>query len=257
MRCRSCAKSKQYQTITLLAFVTTIAAGGLVIITSAPTDVQIAFAQEQQQQMTSDNSTRVAAGGVDAEWDDFVPQNIEINVGDSVTWYNPSPVAEPHTATIMTNDSFIPPLAAPFAVSNTTALQPLMPDANVEPLIVPPPSPTSTPSSPSQQQTTNGSQSSSSSSQNNTITVIIDNARAWNPVVIDSTGNNVTHLPPNANYTMDGTESFVNSGFIFPADMVPPGIPPITEFTVTFESPGSYPYLCALHPWMTGTVVVS
>ena len=37
-------------------------------------------------------------------------------------------------------------------------------------------------------------------------TVIIDNARAYNPTVIDSTGQNVTCLSLNANYTMDGTE---------------------------------------------------
>jgi hypothetical protein len=25
-------------------------------------------------------------------------------------------------------------------------------------------------------------------------------------------------------------------------------------FTVTFEKPGTYDYLCVLHPWMTGNV---
>jgi hypothetical protein len=63
-------------------------------------------------------------------------------------------------------------------------------------------------------------------------------------------------LPPNSNYTMDGTESYVNSGFIFPVGQAPPGMPPISTFTVTFEKPGTYEYLCALHPWMTGTVSV-
>ena len=51
---------------------------------------------------------------------------------------------------------------------------------------------------------------------NNTKTVIANNARAFNPTVIDSTGKNVTYLRPNANYTMDGTESYVNSGGIWP-----------------------------------------
>ena len=56
-------------------------------------------------------------------------------------------------------------------------------------------------------------------------TVIIDNARAYNPTIIDSTSKNVTYLPPNANYTMDGTESYVNSGWLWPQGQVPPGAP--------------------------------
>ena len=68
-------------------------------------------------------------------------------------------------------------------------------------------------------------------------------------------------MPPNSNYTMDGTESYVNSGFIFPVGQAPPRMPPISTFTVTFEKPGTYEYgtyeyLCALHAWMTGTVSV-
>ena len=89
-----------------------------------------------------------------------------------------------------------------------------------------------------------------------TKTVIIDNARAYNPTVIDSTGKNVTYLSLNANYTMDGTESYVNSGWLWPQGQIPPGAPPITTFTVTFENPGIYDYICTVHPWMTGTVVV-
>jgi plastocyanin len=56
---------------------------------------------------------------------------------------------------------------------------------------------------------------------------------------------------------MDGTESYLNSGYILPEGQNPPEAPPISEFTVTFETPGTYNYLCTVHPWMTGTVVVS
>lgn len=108
----------------------------------------------------------------------------------------------------------------------------LVPDSNIDPLIVP------------------------GSNQNGTISVVIDNARAYNPVAIDSTGNNVTYMMPNANYTMAGDEKYVNSGWIWPEGLVPPGAPPITKFTVTFEKPGTYSYLCIVHPWMTGTVTV-
>lgn len=84
-------------------------------------------------------------------------------------------------------------------------------------------------------------------------TVIIDNARVYNPIVIDSTGENVTYLPPNANYTMDGTESYVNSGWLCPQGQVPPGAPPLTTFTVKFEKP----YVCTVHPWMVGSIEVT
>jgi hypothetical protein len=36
------------------------------------------------------------------------------------------------------------------------------------------------------------------------------------PTVLDSSGKNVTYLPPNSNYAMDGTESYVNSGWLWP-----------------------------------------
>jgi plastocyanin len=86
--------------------------------------------------------------------------------------------------------------------------------------------------------------------------IVVDNARAYNPVVIDSTGKNVTYLSLNANYTMDGTESYVNSGWLWPQGQIPPGAPPITTFTVTFEKLGIYGYVFTVHPWMTGIVVV-
>jgi plastocyanin len=37
---------------------------------------------------------------------------------------------------------------------------------------------------------------------------------------------------------------------------IPPGAPPITTFTVTIEKLGIYGYVCTVHPWMTGTVIV-
>ena len=53
---------------------------------------------------------------------------------------------------------------------------------------------------------------------------------------------------------MDGTESYVNSGWLWPQGQVPPGAPPLT---ITFEEPGIYDYVCTVHPWMTGSVEVT
>jgi plastocyanin len=85
----------------------------------------------------------------------------------------------------------------------------------------------------------------------------MDNARAYNPVVVDNAGKNVTYLQPNSNYTLSGTETYVNSGWMFSEGQLPPDFLPIEEFTVTFENPGTYGYVCVLHPWMTGTVEVT
>lgn len=66
-----------------------------------------------------------------------------------------------------------------------------------------------------------------------------------------------TYLEINQNYTMTGTEKFVNSGWIWPEGLAPPGVPPISSFTITFENPGTYDYICVIHPWMTGVVTVT
>ena len=162
----------------------------------------------------------------------FVPQNVEIKSGENVTWNNPTSVAEPHSVTFINDSKYFPPPAVPFSVTNSTNLKPLAKEPNIDPIIIP------------------------NSNKNGTVSVVIDNARNYNPVAIDSTGKNVTYLPPNANYTMDGTEKYVNSGWIWPEGQSPPGAPPISKFTVTFEKPGTYSYLCTLHPWMIGTVSV-
>lgn len=176
------------------------------------------------------SDSMVSVGGNGSLWDSFTPQNVEIKAGESVTWHNPMVVSEPHTVTFMKDQNYFPPPATPFSISNLTELKSLLPDPNIEPLIV--------------------------SSQNGTKAVIVDNARHYNPVAIDSTGNNVTYLAINGKYSMTGAEKFVSSGWMWPKGMAPPGLPPISNFTVTFEKPGTYDYLCVVHPWMTGVVTV-
>jgi plastocyanin len=162
---------------------------------------------------------------------EFVPKNIEIQSGDSIMWDSPTTVSEPHSVTFVKDNNSFAAFAAPFVVPNSTEFKSLDSASNAEPLFAPP-----QPGEPVK-------------------TVITVNARAYLPVVIDSTGKNVTNLPPNSNYSMDGTEGYINSGWLWPPGQAPPG-PPLTNFTVTFEKPGSYPYMCNVHPWMTGTVVV-
>ena len=170
----------------------------------------------------------------------FSPQLVEIKAGQSITWYNPTPVPEPHTVTFVLNNndnkSYAADLIAPFTIStttNSTQIMPLIPNSNSEPLMTP---------------------------DNNAIIAI--NKRAYNPVVVieDSTttggGNNVTYMKQNANYSMSGTEDYVNSGWLLPKgqENVYPGSG--NTFTMTFQKPGTYDYLCIIHPYMTGRVIV-
>jgi hypothetical protein len=76
--------------------------------------------------------------------------------------------------------------------------------------------------------------------------VIAVNARSFISTVIDSQGSVRHFAPPNAAYTMDGTGKGQEQGF--------PGSS--TSLTVTFQKAGTYSYICGLHPWMIGSVVV-
>jgi plastocyanin len=174
-------------------------------------------------------TVRVGAGGAVAPLTWFFPKNANIKVGETVEWYNPTSVAEPHTVTFTFGDE-VPAIDAPFIVSNTTEFAPLVPGSNVEPFSIP--------------------------GENGTNIVVAANARSWNPTVIDADGN-VTYLPPNGNYTITGTEQYVSSGFLWPQGQAPPGLPPIEKFSVTFANEGTYDYICILHPWMAGQVNVT
>ncbi len=218
------------KSIAYTSIVFSFLAAALVVL--APTQTSTIFAQSSQEDTDAVSAT-VNAGGNGSGWDKFGPQNITINAGESVKWVNPMSVPEPHTVTFFKDADFLPPLVAPFSTPNNTELTSAIPSPNVEPTVMPDPS-----------------------NPNNKL-VIVDNARASSPVAIDSTGTNVTHLPPNANYAFRGDESFVNSGWIWPEGMSPPGAPPISSFTVTFENAGKYGYICAIHPWMAGTVTVN
>jgi plastocyanin len=176
------------------------------------------------------SDSMVSAGGNGSSWDSFTPSSVTIKTGEKIVWSNPMFVSEPHTVTFMKNQSDFAPPAAPYSISNLTKLNPMLPDQNMEPFVV--------------------------SDNNGTKFVIVDNARQFKPVAIDSSGNNVTYLDNNAKYNMIGDEKFVNSGWIWPKGLSPPGVLPINNFTVTFEKPGAYNYICSIHPWMNGVITV-
>ncbi|HZI71711.1 MAG TPA: plastocyanin/azurin family copper-binding protein [Nitrososphaeraceae archaeon] len=182
------------------------------------------------QNTTTTATTKVQAGGGNstAPLTAFVPQNIEIKAGESVTWDNPSTVGEPHTATFVLDNKTTTGIVSPFGVPNSTQLTAIPPNSNNEPLKVP--------------------------GQNNVVIAV--NARSFIPTVIDSQGTVKHFAPPNAAYTMNGSEKYINSGWLVPKgqEQLYPGSS--TSFTVTFQKAGTYHYICQLHPWMVGSVLV-
>ncbi|HZC21200.1 MAG TPA: hypothetical protein VE223_06115 [Nitrososphaeraceae archaeon] len=74
-------------------------------------------------------------------------------------------------------------------------------------------------------------------------------------VALDSAGN-VKTSPPNASLTMTGNEQYVNSGWLIPKAGQKDFPGSSNTFTVVFQKTGTYNYLCTLHPWMLGRVVV-
>jgi plastocyanin len=162
----------------------------------------------------------------------FIPKNMVIKTGESITWDNPNIYAEAHSVTFLNEAKYFPEFIVPFNVTDSTEFRSSDPNTDADPLI------------------------GATEPSEKTKTVIMINARAYVPVVIDSSGSNVTYLQPNSHYTMEGKERLVNSGWLWPEGQTPPGIPPITNFTITFQEPGTYSYLCNLHPWMSGSVVV-
>ena len=215
------------------------AAGTFSLSSAQPQGEGLGQQQDQLQLLlgnsTTQNDTRtVAVGGGGpvsvVTW--FVPQNISISAGETVTWVNPSLVAEPHSVSFMKDPSYFANYESPYLIANGTELTPANPEEkNTEPLIIP--------------------------GQNDTTanTIIVANKRQASPVVIDAQ-NNVEYLPLNANYTMTGDELYVNSGIIFPENSIPPDAPPITSLSITLENVGTYDYICEIHPWMTGRVIV-
>ena len=211
----------------ILAVVAVISA---LSITLLITTANFKVISAQNTTTTATATTKVQAGGGNstAPLTAFVPQNIEIKAGESVTWDNPSTVGEPHTATFVLDNKTTTGIVSPFGVPNSTQFAAIPPNSNNEPLKVP--------------------------GQNNVVIAV--NARSFIPTVIDSQGTVKHFAPPNAAYTMDGSEKYVNSGWLVPKgqEQLYPGSS--TSFTVTFQKAGTYHYICQLHPWMVGSVLV-
>jgi hypothetical protein len=99
-----------------------------------------------QQQLSITNSStiktvntvkiQVGGGNKTAPYTTYSPGKIDIKIGQSVNFYNPTTVAEPHTVTIVLDNSSKAGLDAMFSVKNSTKFIPIPPNSNSQPVVM-------------------------------------------------------------------------------------------------------------------------
>jgi plastocyanin len=211
-------KSKKQLTNIVLAI-------SIVVGTIAATTITMSMTTEIQAVNAQITTIKVHAGGGNSTnmLAAFVPQQVHISIGQSITWDNPSSVGEPHTVTFVLNNKTMTGTTVPFTVPSSTQFMPLPLGANSQPNMIP--------------------------GKNGMNTVIVSNARSYYPTLIGSSGN-VKISDPNGNFTIIGNEQYVNSGWLLPKGLQQMYPGSSHTFTVAFQKAGTYTYLCELHPWM-------
>jgi plastocyanin len=224
---------------------------------------------------TIEEEERISVGGgnMTISVNQFSPAAVEIQTGESVTFYALQNSTEVHNVIFdLSNGSTISDILLPFTLPSGISAE------QAESLQLAPPFNLGEPIT---QNMSDGTQA-----------IIGANKVAFYPAVVDQE-NNTRYLidqeelrqqteqamqqglfePPSlsANYTMNGTEAVVSSGIILDVSgfealeeegggggEVPPlQYPILNDFTVTFEEPGTYEYFCAFHPGMYGIVTVA
>src|SRR5215210_4591074 len=253
------------------------------------------------QQVTASTDTieeeeRVSVGGgnITISVNQFSPAVVEIQIGESVTFYAPQNSTEVHNVIFdLSNGSTISDILLPFTLPSGVSAE------QAESLQLAPPFNLGEPIT---QNMPDGTQA-----------IIGANKVAFYPAVVDQE-NNTRYLidqeelqqqteqamqqglfePPSLsdNYTMNGTESVVSSGIMLDVsgfealedeggevsaattndtntnataateeggegEFPPLQYPILNDFTVTFGEPGTYEYFCAFHPGMYGIVTVA
>lgn len=229
---------------------------------------------------------RVAVGGgnLTLSINQFSPSVVDIQPGENVTFYAPSGSTEIHNVIFdLSNATAISDIALPFILPlgiSSEELQ-LAPPNNVgEPII---------------QNTTDGRQEiialnkvafhPSVVNQNGNVSYLQEHEFMQQ---IEQARQQGLYMPLlSTNYTMQGTENIVSSGLIVDftgfgqpeqgggggetapsqstadnstnsgANLPPAAYPILSNFAVTFETPGTYPFFCAFHPGMVGVVNVA
>jgi plastocyanin len=96
---------------------------GLLVATFATTitePMQSPETMNQTQTTTREESVRVAVGegsNFTVQYYTFTPQTVEINAGESVTWYSPAEFSELHTVTFVLDQNVMSDIIVPFAAA--------------------------------------------------------------------------------------------------------------------------------------------
>jgi plastocyanin len=265
---------------------------------ATPIDPTQSTETTDQTETSPDGIVTVAVGegsNATVQYYTYNPQTVEINAGESVTWFTSAELPDIHTVTFVPDPSIVSDILLPFAVpagGGAIDFELLSPFNSGEPIIIPTP----------------GGREA----------IVALNKHAWYPAVVGA-NNQTTYLEgTDIQATLNSTVRVLNSGIILPPmpptggaqpnstetgtageQQIPseasvindtatmtntttdvltvpddqgtsqptggetgeqqlgPPFPIVSSFTVTFEEPGTYPYFCAIHPWMTGQVVVS
>jgi plastocyanin len=211
----------------------------------------------------------------------FTPQTVEINAGDSVTWTSPSEFSDIHTVTFVMDQNLTSDAILPFIMPNQSTATDfeLLPPFNAgEPLTIPIPElgeaivalnkivwyPTVIDESDGItflngtdiQYTIDGTQKGLNSG---IVVAPFPTSAEQMEENLTGTSELVTSTSEEAigdNSTTTSSNSDMEQPQDPAAELGPP-FPPISSFTVTFEEAGTYPYFCAIHPWMGGQVIVA
>lgn len=205
-----------------------------------------AFVEAIAPNITNNHNTQVKVGGGNITYPLFGynPQKIQINVGESVTWTGVSQMEEPHTVTFVNDKTLNTAPDVPFMVLNSSQFTPVPPNANSQPTIMP-----------SNNSSGNINDKINKSNNYKPIVIVGANERANLANLIDKNGR-VVMLDPSKPVVMDGSEKFINSGIIVAKKFVDIYPGSTDSFTITFNKPGTYDYICIYHSTMGGQVVV-
>ena len=272
-----------------------IAAAAIIIAAGVTGSALLTPQQVTASTDTIEEEERVSVGGgnMTISVNQFSPAAVEIQTGESVTFYAPQNSTEVHNVIFdLSNGSTISDILLPFTLPSGISAE------QAESLQLAPPF--------------NLGEPITQNMYDGTQAIIGANKVAFYPAIVDQ-DNNTRYLidqeelqqqteqamqqglfePPSlsANYTMNGTEAVVSSGIILDVsgfealeegggevsavttndtntnatavteeggEEIPPlQYPILNDFTVTFEEPGTYEYFCAFHPGMYGIVTVA
>ena len=267
-------KEKIYYSGFLATVLLVFLATGPAISATTTTDSTQPPGTMNQTQTSQDGTVRVEVGqgsNATVQYYTYTPQTVEINAGENVTWFTTAELVDIHTVTFVLDQNLTSDLVLPFAVSGETDFE-LLPPFNVgEPIMI---------------QAPDGREAIVALNKHVFYPAVVDandqttflngtdiqytmdgTEKAINsgiilppmPPIGEAVGQNTTassagaeEIPPEAAEMNETTSQATEGG----QPQIGPPFPPVSSFTVTFEQPGTYGYFCAIHPWMTGQVIV-